>query len=130
MSQDTTCYASFHHEQFHPVAPHPEATGSVLGSLQDPASLHTRTRGPSGDPGLPGVPSSGYFEDRGVDSSEEEADTRVNRETVSPPIFQSMIEYIAQCFPEALGYAEGSHRPVPPGEVRMVEDKHIRFTRA
>ncbi|MPC60602.1 hypothetical protein E2C01_054655 [Portunus trituberculatus] len=58
---DAISYASFHHEQFHPVAPHSEATGSVLGSLQDPGSpLHTRTRGPSGDPGLPGVPSSGY----------------------------------------------------------------------
>lgn len=119
-------YALYHHNQIHPVASHPVATGSGLGSLRDPGSPSLR----SGVPGLPGVPSSGYLEDHGVDSSEEEPDTRVTRETVSPPIFHTMMEYIAQCFPEAHGYAEGSCRPVPPGHVKTVEDKRIRFTRA
>ncbi|MPC39564.1 hypothetical protein E2C01_033105 [Portunus trituberculatus] len=117
------------------------------GSGQEQACMSSTTPPPT-DPGIQDLlctlepevhqeiqdcqvsPFSGYFEDRGIDSSEEKADTRVNRETVSPPIFQSMMEYIAQCFPEALGYVEGSHRLVPPGEVRMVEDKRIRFTRA
>ena len=88
---DASSYASYHHNQLHPVASHPAATGSGLRSLRAPGlpSLH------AGAPGLPAVPPFGYFEDPGGDSSEEAPDPRVTKETVPPPIFHTMIEYIA-----------------------------------
>lgn len=40
------------------------------------------------------------------------------------------MDCIARCFPEAIDYAQNAHRPASLGEIRFVENKHIRFTGA
>ncbi|KAK3887611.1 hypothetical protein Pcinc_008315 [Petrolisthes cinctipes] len=120
--QSATSNVLFHHDWIHTVASHPQYA-RISGSREDhnPSVPQSGIPGSSQDPFYMEVP-----EDHWEVFPEDDSGTKDNsEESSSTPIPHSMMSYIVQCFPEALGYKEKAHRPAPPGEVRQVEDKHI-----